>query len=108
MVMTASGKHSRRARGVHSEKYRIGRTDADEAFAVEKNGPNVANIFRGGARCSALHAGPQVPREVCGRTPNSTALADALTLSGPAKRMRQSGPEPVYLRVAEHAKEHRH
>ncbi len=35
------------------EKYRIGRTDADEAFAVEKNGPNVANMFRGCATRSA-------------------------------------------------------
>jgi hypothetical protein len=28
-------------------RYRIGRTDADEAFAVEVGGPNVALIFRG-------------------------------------------------------------
>ncbi len=39
---------------------------------------------------------------MCGRTPNSTALADALTLL--AGEAYAAAPEPVYLRVAEHAK----
>ena len=80
-------------------RYRIGRTPADEPFAVEREGPNVALMFRG-ARDALRSALSRAFRDVHGRTPNSSALADALTtLQGDAYA---AAPEAVHLRVAEH------
>jgi 5S rRNA maturation endonuclease (ribonuclease M5) len=81
------------------ERYRIGRTETDEAFAVEIGGANVAIMFRS-SRDALRSALARAYRLEYGRTPNSTALADALTaLQGEAYAVE---PEPVYLRVAEH------
>jgi hypothetical protein len=81
------------------ERYRIGRSDADEAFAVERHGPNLAIMFRG-SREALRSTLAHTYRELHGRTPNSTALADSLTvLAGEAYA---ATPEPVHLRVAEH------
>jgi hypothetical protein len=80
-------------------RYRIARTQTDEPFAVEHGGPNTALMFRGSrhALCSTL---ARHYRELNGRTPTSTALADAMTvLEGEALTAE---PEPVHLRVAEH------
>ena len=78
--------------------FRLGRTESDDTFAVELDGPAVAVMFRGGkdalrAKLSKLY------RQTTGRTPNASALTDALmTLEGQA---RDANPEPVALRVAE-------
>ena len=37
-------------------RYRVGRTDTDEPFAVERDGPNIAIMFRG----SAMHYAPRL------------------------------------------------
>jgi hypothetical protein len=81
-------------------RYRIGRTDTDEPFAVERDGPNVAILFRGGR--DALRATlAREYRRVFGRTANSNSLADSLTtLAGDAYAAER---EPVHLRVAEYA-----
>ncbi|MBI1335514.1 MAG: hypothetical protein GC164_00975 [Phycisphaera sp.] len=82
-----------------TELYRLGMTDAGEAFAVKHDGPAVALMFRGGA--SALRATlAKEYRLRTGKTPNAGALADALVaLEGVAMDVE---PEPVALRVAEH------
>jgi len=81
------------------ERYRIGRTDAGEAFAVEKDGPNVAIMFRG-SRDALRSTLAREFRRIEGTTPNASALADALTaLHGEAL---DAESEPVHLRVAEH------
>ncbi len=81
------------------ERYRIGRTDTDDAFAVEHDGPNIAIMFRG-SRDGLRSMLARLFRELHGRTPNSTALANALTLlQGEAYA---ADAEPVYLRVTEH------
>jgi hypothetical protein len=80
-------------------RYRIGRTDTNEAFAVDRDGPNVAIMFRG-SRDGLRSTLARLFREMHGRVPNNTALADALTvLQGEAY---EAEPEPVHLRVAEH------
>lgn len=79
------------------ELFEIGRTEADEAFAIRKNGPCIALMFRGSK--DALRA--TLAREYRLRyeaTPSATALTDALTtLQGEA---RESKPREVHLRVA--------
>lgn len=82
-----------------SELYRFGVDDAGEAFAVPYDGPNVATLFRG--RDSALRARmARQYRAKLGKTPNASALADALTtLEGMALDAK---PEPVALRLAKH------
>lgn len=80
-------------------RYRIGRNETDDAFAVEIGGPNVALMFRG-SRDALRSALARAYRAEYGRVPNAAALADALTvLQGEAY---VAEPEPVYLRVAEH------
>ena len=79
------------------ERYRFGRTDKDEPFAVLCDGPNVAMMLKGSA--DALR--PTLAREFrrrFGRTPGASALADALNvLQGEAL---DTEPEPVFLRSA--------
>jgi hypothetical protein len=82
------------------ELYRIGRAEGDEPFAVPHDGPNVALMFRG-SRDALRSALAREYRRRHGTTPNASALADALTaLQGEAY---EQTPEPVYLRLAEHA-----
>ena len=79
-------------------QYRFGRTEADEAFAVEIDGPNVALMFRG-SRDALRSSLSRAFRQIHGRTPNSSALSDTLTtLQGEAYAAE---PETVHLRVAE-------
>ncbi|MCH8841104.1 MAG: hypothetical protein IH831_10645, partial [Planctomycetes bacterium] len=81
------------------KRYRFGRTDSDDVFAVELNGPNVALMFRGSREALRAKLSREF-REVHGRTPNSNAMGDTITaLQGEAYAAE---PEPVYLRVAEH------
>ena len=81
------------------QRYRIGRTETDEAFAVEIGGPSVAVMFKG-SRDALRSALSRAYRLAHGKIPNSAALADALTaLQGEAYAAE---PEPVYLRVADH------
>ncbi len=80
------------------QRFRMGRTAADEPFAVAKEGANIARILRGGrdslrAELAAAH------RQRYERTPSTTALANAmLVLEGMAAG---ANAEPVHLRVAE-------
>jgi hypothetical protein len=79
-------------------RYRIGRTEVDEAFAVEIDGPNVALMFRG-SRDALRSSLSRAFRQTHERTPNSSALSDTLTsLQGEAY---EAEPEAVHLRVAE-------
>jgi len=80
------------------ERYRFGCTAAGEPFAVAKNGPNLAVVFRGGGGGGGLRARlARVYREQTGKTPSNAALTDALTaLEGEAQDMPR---EPVALRV---------
>lgn len=79
------------------ELFEIGRTEADEAFAIRKNGPRIALMFRGSR--DALRA--TLAREYRLRhqaTPSAAALVDALSvLQGEAL---ESEPREVHLRVA--------
>ena len=80
-------------------RYRIGRNLADEPFAVEQDGQNLALMFRG-SRDALRSALAREFRKLHGRTPNSSALTDALTaLQGDAYALE---PEDVHLRLAEH------
>jgi len=81
------------------ERFEIRRTNLDEPFAIAKNGPRIALMFRGSR--DALRASlARLYRQQEGTTPNSAALADALTaLEGEAL---EASPTPVHLRVAEH------
>lgn len=81
------------------EYYRFGRTDRNEVFAVEADGPNVAIMLRGNG--DALRARlAKLYRQRTGRTPGSSSLSDALNvLAGMAL---DAGPEPVHLRLASH------
>lgn len=78
-------------------RWRFGQTQADEPFAVEVEGPNIAIMFRG-SRDSLRSILSREFRRLHGRTPNSAALSDALTtLQGEAL---VAAKENVYLRVA--------
>lgn len=79
--------------------FRLGVTESSEAFAVARDGPMVALLFRGGA--SALRSKlATIYRATTGKTPSSSALADALVaLEGQAM---DADPEPVALRLAKH------
>lgn len=81
------------------EQYRLGVTDDGEPFAVRREGPNIALPLRGSR--SALRAVlARDYRRQHGCTPNSSALADAMTaLEGEAL---ESQPEKVHLRIARH------
>lgn len=81
------------------ELFRIGLAEGDEAFAVKRDGTNVAMMFRG-SRDALRSALSREYRRRTGHTPSASALADALTaLHGAAM---ECTAEPVYLRVAEH------
>lgn len=79
------------------ERYRLGQDESGEPFAVQREGPNVALMFRG-ARDALRSALARDYRRRFGSTPNASALADALTvLQGEAQ---ECPPEAVHLRVA--------
>jgi hypothetical protein len=81
------------------ERYRLGQTDAGEPFAVDRGGPNLARVFRGG-REAFRAALARDYRRAFGRTANASALADALTtLEGEGL---DTTPEAVGLRSAEY------
>jgi hypothetical protein len=79
--------------------YLLGISTEGDAFAVPRDGPTVAMMFRGGG--SGLRAAlAKNYRKATGRTPSASALADALVaLEGMAQ---DAAPEPVALRVAAH------
>lgn len=79
------------------ELCRIGRTLEGEAFAVRREGPNVAIMLRGNGLRGSLAAEYQ---KRTGKAPSSAGLTDALaTLEGQALSVE---PERVELRVAEY------
>lgn len=79
-------------------QYRVGMSTDGEAFAVLRERPTVALMFRGGG--SALRSAlAKSYRATTGKTPSASALADALVaLEGMAN---DTPPEPVALRLAE-------
>lgn len=79
-------------------RYRFGRTEANEAFAVENNGPNVAKLLRGSDSLRASLG--RAYYKTYKRTPNASAVADALNvLCGEALEVEA---EELSLRVAKH------
>jgi len=81
------------------EHYQIGRTESDEPFAVELDGPNIALMFKG-SRDALRSKLTRDYRRATNRTPNASALTDAMTaLQGEAL---DAEAEPVALRLAEH------
>ncbi len=80
------------------ERFRLGRTEADEPFAVERDGPNIAIMFRGSKDALRSTLAREYRRRF-GRVPNAAAIVDALAvLQGEAM---EAEPEAVHLRVAE-------
>ena len=81
------------------EKFRFGRTQNGETFAVEKHGPNIALMLKGSG--DALRARiAKAYRKLHGKPPSASALTDALnTLEGEALDAEM---EAVHLRVATH------
>jgi hypothetical protein len=61
-----------------NERYRFGRTSSSEVFAVLKAGPNIAKMLRGSDWFRSELA--KEYRRTYKRTPNSSALADALNV----------------------------
>lgn len=79
------------------ERYRLGLDEAGEPFAVERDGANVALMFRG-SRDALRSALAREYRRRYATTPHASALADTLTvLRGEAQ---ECSPEPVHLRLA--------
>jgi hypothetical protein len=79
------------------ERFDIARTDVDEHFALRKEGPRIALMFRGSRDALRATLAREFRRET-GVTPNASALADALTaLQGEAL---EAEPRAVHLRVA--------
>ena len=77
--------------------FRIGRSETDEAFAVEVDGANIAIMLRG-SRDALRSKLALMYRNTYGRVPNSNALSNALVvLQGEALGSEQ---EPTYLRLA--------
>lgn len=80
------------------ERFRVGLSSDNEAFAVDRDGPNLAIMFRG-SRESLRARLAKMYRDACGSVPSSSALTDALVqLEGEAL---DQAPEPVHLRVAD-------
>lgn len=80
-------------------KYRLGRSDTDQAFAVKKDGPTVALTLQGNGEALRSSLSREYRRKY-GKVPSGAALTDALmSLQGEALEMEA---EPIYLRVAEH------
>lgn len=77
--------------------FRLGRTPADETFAVPKVGPNIAHMLRGGS-APLRKALARAFRRRHDRTLNASALSDALTVI--EAEAADLEPEPVALRVA--------
>jgi len=78
-------------------QFRFGRTRADETFAVERAGPNVARLLRGGA--DALRAIlTRRARRLFGRSPSPAAIATALHMIHAEAGILP--PEDVPLRLA--------
>lgn len=81
------------------ENFRIGRSDSDEPFAVRRDGPNIALMFRGSSDAMRATLAREFRRRY-GRVPNASAMSDALTtLHGEAL---ECTPEPLHLRLARH------
>lgn len=81
------------------ERFRLGRTEGDEPFAVRRDGPSVAVMLRGGKGALRSVLAREF-RTAYGRTASAAALTDAVTtLQGIAQ---EAEVEPVALRVAEH------
>jgi len=81
------------------ELFRIGLSDSREPFAVARDGPNVALMFRGSSSALRMTLAREYRRRT-GRTPSASGLADAIVaLEGAAM---ECTPETVHLRVAEH------
>jgi hypothetical protein len=79
--------------------YRFGVTDTGETFAVRNDGPKIARMMRGGRTSLRAELAAMYRREHK-KTPNASALVDALTvLEGEAQ---DAAPEKVYVRVARH------
>ena len=79
------------------ERYRLGRSEDDEAFAVELEGSSIAVTLRGSKEALRSALSRDFRRQH-GRVPSSAALTDAIeNLRGEALECE---PEPVHLRVA--------
>ncbi len=78
-------------------RYRLGMSDAGEPFALPVEGSAIVKMFRGGG--SGLRADlSNAYRNLTGKTPSASALADALlALEGKAQ---DAEPEPLALRMA--------
>jgi phage/plasmid primase-like uncharacterized protein len=82
--------------------FEIARSELDEPFALKKDGPQIALMFRG-SRDALRSTLAREFRRRTGTTPNASALSDALTaLQGEAL---EAEPRPVHLRVAGHGAE---
>jgi hypothetical protein len=85
--------------GIAMTQYRFGRSDRDELFAVARDGPNLANMLKGGNDALRARLARQYRQETR-RTPGASALADALNvLAGEAL---EADSESVHLRSATH------
>ncbi len=60
-------------------RFRIGRSETDEAFAVERGGPNIAIMFRGSRESLRSKMAPMYRQEY-GRVPYLNAVADAMNV----------------------------
>lgn len=81
------------------ERFHIGRAPDGAAFAVEKDGPNLALSLRGGRSGLRQRIALAFMGEF-GSAPNAAALADALcVLEG---RAMSAEPEEAHLRIARH------
>ncbi|MCG3138439.1 MAG: hypothetical protein HJJLKODD_02304 [Phycisphaerae bacterium] len=81
------------------EIFRLGRSDADEPFAVAQDGPNIAIMFRGSREALRATLAREYRRRA-GKVPSAAALGDALlALMGEAQELE---PEQLYLRLAMH------
>lgn len=83
------------------ERYRLGRTEKDEPFAVLHQGANIVKMLRGGGAGQSLRAElahAYATRK--GRVPSSTSLADAMMVLEGAATAGEA--EPVHLRIAMH------
>jgi|GEM_PF-744456 len=78
-------------------EFRLGRTPADETFAVAIEGPNIAHMLRGGSAPLRKALARRFHNRY-GRTLGSSALTDALNLID--AHAGELEPEQVHLRVA--------
>jgi hypothetical protein len=78
-------------------EFRLGRTPADETFAVALDGPNIAHMLRGGS-APLRKALARAYRRRCGRTVSCSTLSDALNVI--EAEAGDLEPEGVALRVA--------